>query len=165
MKKLCIALWLCLASAVAFGATCTSGQKPYATPTICGIGPQTGDTVVQACNAVLPYLGGTVTASGNVCTFTGDCGGGPRTVAQVCEPAGTTPPTTTTGTVTATGVVCNGTCTVTIKHEFEHPTTAAPLTASMVGDYMELWAAFMVAAVVILCAKAIYNRFRIDYEG
>ena len=56
-------------------------------------------------------------------------------------------------------VVCNGTCTVT------HTITPLPtLTAIKVDDYMQLFAAFLLSAVVILGAKALYKRFRVDYE-
>lgn len=156
---------LCVVVSSAYAADCVGTQKPYQTPTICGVPPMSGDTVLGACQAVLPHLGGTVTASGNACTFTADCGGGPRTVAQVCTVAGTTPPaTTSTGTVTSTAVICNGTCTLAIKHSFENPTTAAPLTASMVGSYMDLWEAFLLLLVCIVGWRAVYSRFRIDYD-
>jgi hypothetical protein len=108
--------WLSPAQA----ADCTSGQLPYATPTICGIPPKTGNTPTEACNGVLPHLGGSVTVTGLSCNFTADCGGGPRTVTQVCTVAGTTPPSTT-ATSTATSVVCNGTCTLTIEHRITTP--------------------------------------------
>jgi hypothetical protein len=36
------------------------------------------------------------------------------------------------------------------------------LTQAKVTDYMALWAAFLTAAVVVLAAKALYNKFRID---
>lgn len=56
-------------------------------------------------------------------------------------------------------VVCGGACTVT------HVLSLDPgmLTPEQVADYMALWAAFLLAAVVVLGAKAIYNRFRIDH--
>ena len=59
-------------------------------------------------------------------------------------------------------VTCSSACTVT------HVITlagSADLTAEKVGDYMQLFSLFLVAAVVVLCAKALYKRFRIDYEG
>lgn len=58
-----------------------------------------------------------------------------------------------------TTVVCSGACTVT------HVLSLDPgmLTVEQVTDYMALWMAFVVAAVAILGAKAVYNRFRIDH--
>lgn len=41
--------------------------------------------------------------------------------------------------------------------------TYGSLLPAKVATYMELWALFLGAAVVILCAKALYNRFRIDH--
>jgi hypothetical protein len=37
------------------------------------------------------------------------------------------------------------------------------LTAAKVSDYMALWALFFAAGVAVLCAKSLYNRFRIDH--
>lgn len=56
-------------------------------------------------------------------------------------------------------VVCSGACTVT------HVLGIDPgmLTAEQVADYMELWGLFLGAMVVVLAAKAIYNRFRVDH--
>jgi hypothetical protein len=39
------------------------------------------------------------------------------------------------------------------------------LTSGKVQDYMALWSAFLVAAVAVLAAKALYNRFRLDHGG
>jgi len=38
------------------------------------------------------------------------------------------------------------------------------LTATKVADYMEMWSLFLLAFVLILGAKSIYNRFRISYD-
>lgn len=62
------------------------------------------------------------------------------------------------GVATAQTIECSGSCTVTIEHEF----SADTLTPERVADYLELFSAFLVAAVLVLCIKSLYNRFRID---
>jgi hypothetical protein len=43
---------------------------------------------------------------------------------------------------------------------------ASPFTSEQVADYMGLWSLFLAAAVVVICAKAIYSRFKLSkYEG
>lgn len=56
-------------------------------------------------------------------------------------------------------VVCSSACTVT------HVVSIDPgmLTPEQVADYMALWMAFVVAAVAVLAARAIYNYFRVDH--
>ena len=58
-------------------------------------------------------------------------------------------------------VVCSGACTVT------HVLSVDPgmLTPDQVTDYLALWSLFLVAAVAVYGAKAIYNRFRLDHEA
>ena len=56
-------------------------------------------------------------------------------------------------------VVCGAACTVTLALSID----PGMLTAEQVGDYLSLWGLFLVAAVAVLGAKAIYNRFRIDH--
>lgn len=61
-------------------------------------------------------------------------------------------------------ITCAGTCTVVIEHHLNwQDAIASPLTSEQVGDYMALWGLFVGAAVAVLVAKAIYNRFRIDH--
>jgi hypothetical protein len=55
-------------------------------------------------------------------------------------------------------VVCGGACTVT--HVVN---VTGGLDAEQMADLMTVWGLFLVAAVTVLCAKAIYNRFRIDH--
>lgn len=54
--------------------------------------------------------------------------------------------------------VCEGTCTVTHVVTMEQ----LELTDGKVTDLMELWSLFLALAVVVVCCKAIYSRFRID---
>lgn len=66
---------------------------------------------------------------------------------------------------TPTYIECANTCTVTIQHQLDwQQAIALPLTSEQAEDYMALWGLILVAAVAVLCAKAIYNRFRIDHE-
>lgn len=60
-----------------------------------------------------------------------------------------------------TTVTCSSACTVTHVLTLEGSTALSP---EKVQDYMELTGLYLVAAVVVLCAKALYNRFRIDYD-
>ena len=62
------------------------------------------------------------------------------------------------GVASAQVIECASACTVTINHSFD------TLTPEKVEDYMALFAAFILAAAVVLGAKAIYQRFRVDYE-
>lgn len=55
-------------------------------------------------------------------------------------------------------------CRVTVVHVIDWNAATAPLTPEHVADYMSLWMAFLVAAVAILGLKAVYKRFRIDYD-
>ncbi len=64
------------------------------------------------------------------------------------------------GGVYAQTIQCSGDCTVTLVHEF----SAQTLTPERIADYLALFGAFLGAAVVVLCAKSLYNRFRIDHD-
>lgn len=64
------------------------------------------------------------------------------------------------GAVWAQTIECATACTVTVVHDF----SADTLTPERIADYMALFGAFLGAAVVVLCAKALYNRFRIDHD-
>ena len=57
-------------------------------------------------------------------------------------------------------VTCSSACTVT--HVLT-PAGGVGLTPEKIETYMELWSAFLVAAIGVLCVKAIYNRFRVDH--
>lgn len=57
---------------------------------------------------------------------------------------------------------CDGTCTVT--HVITMDPAQHELTAERVADYQSLFAMFLLAGVLILGAKALYKRFRIDYD-
>ena len=59
----------------------------------------------------------------------------------------------------ASTVVCEGTCTLVISMQWP------ALSEAQVEDYMALWAALLGAGVFVLCAKALYNRFRVDHHG
>lgn len=61
---------------------------------------------------------------------------------------------------TSTAVICAGSCTVTHVVTVE----GLKLTATEVQDLVDLFYLFLVAAVAVLCGKAIYNRFRVDYD-
>ncbi len=69
-------------------------------------------------------------------------------------------PAVLAGVLHAQTIECSGACTVTVVHEFN----AQTLTPERVADYLALFGAFLVAAVVVLCAKSLYNRFRIDHD-
>lgn len=55
-------------------------------------------------------------------------------------------------------VQCSGTCTVTLTLQWPE------LTQEKVDDYMLVWATFLGACVAVLCARALYSRFRIDHN-
>lgn len=55
-------------------------------------------------------------------------------------------------------------CSVTLVHTLDWNSALAPLTEEQVADYLALWSLFLVAAVTVLCAKSLYNRFRVDHE-
>jgi hypothetical protein len=61
-------------------------------------------------------------------------------------------------------ITCAGSCSLTVTHLIQLDGFTG-LTPEKVGDYVALWGAFLVAAVVVLCVKAIYRRFRIDHES
>lgn len=61
-------------------------------------------------------------------------------------------------------IECTASCAVTVTHVVTLDGFTG-LTPEKVADYVELWGAFLVAAVVVLCAKALYKRFRVDYES
>jgi hypothetical protein len=61
-----------------------------------------------------------------------------------------------------TTVTCNGSCTVT--HVITVDLGGSGLSSQQVTDLVELWGLILVAAVIVLGAKALYKRFRIDYD-
>jgi len=88
---------------------------------------------------------------------------GLKTALQI--PASSSPGTT----VNNTGPVyqCStGNCSIPVEvshtHNIAWPDTLTGLSEAKVSDYMSVWTLFLVAAVCVLCAKALYNRFRID---
>jgi uncharacterized membrane protein AbrB (regulator of aidB expression) len=65
---------------------------------------------------------------------------------------------------------CEAACTITHVVSVANTGTltviAAPLTSDQIADYLALWSSFLVAAVTVICAKAIYSRFKLSkYEG
>lgn len=66
-----------------------------------------------------------------------------------------------TGAIQATPVLKR--CELPAPHWSE--VTAGGLSAVKVADYMSLWSAFLVAGVVVLCARALYQKFRVDHES
>jgi hypothetical protein len=140
MRKLLLIVLAVLAFS-AQAATCTSGQMPYAVDN----DPTTykGWTPMGAC---LVWLG--VASAGGWDFLSADegyCALRNRTssvvtssrISQVCEPS---------------------------PAFWADPALASTqLTAGKVADYMALWALFFAAGVAVLCAKSLYNRFRIDH--
>jgi hypothetical protein len=59
-------------------------------------------------------------------------------------------------------VVCSTECTVT--HLVAVDLSGSGLGADQVADLFALWGLLLITGVLVLCAKALYNRFRIDHD-
>jgi len=77
---------------------------------------------------------------------------------------GTSGPTITGPVYQCTSGNCTIPITQTVTHVIDWPDSLTGLTAEKVADYSHVWGAFLLAAVLILGAKALYNRFRIDHH-
>lgn len=128
-------------------ATCNTWEPPFIGD---GVG---GSSVSEVCtklwnvwginepDATNPQL------SGNYCSLERTWGASATEIVQQCEPASTTPGGP--GQV----VSCGAACTVTMEIK------PAEASSEQIGDMGSIAAAFTVAAVLVLCARKLYDLF------
>jgi hypothetical protein len=166
IARICATVCLLVFSGLSSAATCTSGQQPFSVTV--GTATGSGASAAAACTAaaaakaaqVAATVNGTLT--GMSCALGNPAFGpsayGTGTVSEVCTVETTTPPSTSTGGVTASAVICNGTCTLVLKPG------ADEVSVTRIVDMGQLTMLFLVAGIAVLCVRKLGELFRVPHE-